>query len=254
MHRFEMPVRAGATTASTPEQWAKNFAASTRTNAWKRLRLRLSREAGLIRRTVPAGSRILDAGCGFGEWVTYLRGAGYDAKGCDYSPELVRRLRETYPDIEWTQADIRALPYDSASFDAIISWGVIEHDEAGPAAALEEFRRVLRPGGTAIVTVPIDTAHARRSGEVLYRVPGSEHAFFQYLMSEEELREKGRRAGFEVLASGTLPQAHINYVVPRLARRLPPLAGRAANFLAVLLLSWMQRYRVMAYAVLRKPS
>jgi SAM-dependent methyltransferase len=254
MHRFEMPVQSGAATASTPERWAKNFAASTKTNAWKRLRLALSREARLIRRAIPAGSTILDAGCGFGEWVTYLRAIGYDAKGCDYSPELVRRLREAYPGVEWTQADIRALPYANGSFDAVISWGVIEHDEAGPAAALQEFRRVLRPGGAAIVTVPIDTAQARRSGEVLHRVAGSEHAFFQYLMSEEELGQEGRKAGFEVLETGSLPQAHLNHVAPRLAGRLPGFAYRAANFAAVLLLSWMKRYRVMIFAVLRNPS
>ena len=254
MYRFEKPVQSGAATASTPEEWASNFAASTRMNAWKRWRLSLTREARLIRRTIPAGSTLLDAGCGFGEWVMYLRSAGYRATGCDSSPELIRRLREAYPDLEWTQADIRALPYGGGSFDAVISWGVIEHDEAGPGAALREFRRVLRPSGVAVVTVPVDTPQARHSGEVMHRIEGREHAFFQYLMSDEDLRDEGRNAGFEVLASGTLPQAHLNHVAPSLARRLSGLPYRAANVAALLFLSWLERYRVMRFAVLRNPS
>lgn len=252
MYRFEMPVRAGATTASTPEAWAKEFAHATKTNAWKRLRLSRTLEAGLIRRYVPAGSKILDAGCGFGDWVAYLRRVGYDAMGCDYSPELIRRLREAYPGVSWTETDIRALPYESNSIDAVVSWGVIEHDEAGPGAALQEFRRILRPGGVGIVTVPIDTPQARRSGEVLYPAKPEERGFFQYLMSEDELRQEVTKAGFEVLESGTLPQAHINHVSPRLARRLRGLPYRVANFAALLLLSWSKRYRVMLFAVVRK--
>jgi hypothetical protein len=106
----------------------------------------------------------------------------------------------------------------------------------------------------AVVTVPVDTPQARRSGEILHRAEGRQHAFFQYLMTDQELREESRRAGFEVLAGGTLPQAHINHVAPRLARQLPGLAYRAANLAATLALSWLERYRVMRFAVLRNPS
>jgi ubiquinone/menaquinone biosynthesis C-methylase UbiE len=254
MYRFELPVDAGATTASTPEAWAKAFAASTKSNARKRLRLRLSPEARLIRRYVGQGAKILDAGCGFGDWVAYLRSAGYDAGGCDYSPELIRRLREAYPGIEWTQSDIRSLPQRSGSIDAIVSWGVIEHDEAGPGAALQEFRRVLRAGGVAIVTVPVDTPKARQAGAVFHRDDGRKRAFFQYLMSEGGLRREAEAAGFEIVESGTLPQAHINHLAPRLARRLPRLLHGAANLAVQICLSWSERYRVMLFAVLRKPS
>src|SRR5206468_2750931 len=111
MYRYQLPVSGAATTASTPEAWAQEFAAATKSNVWKRLRLRLSREARLIARYIPRGQRILDAGCGFGDWVVFLGRQGYDAQGCDYSPELVRRLRRTYPDVTWTQADIRSLPF-----------------------------------------------------------------------------------------------------------------------------------------------
>jgi ubiquinone/menaquinone biosynthesis C-methylase UbiE len=215
--------------------------------------LRLTREARLIDRYVPRGRKILDAGCGFGDWVVYLTGMGYEAQGCDYSPELIRRLRQTYPAVTWTQADIRALPFEDGSLDAIVSWGVIEHDEAGPGAALKEFRRVLRPGGIAIVTVPVDTPVARKAERIFFGSDGGDLAFFQYLMSGEELCAEAASAGYEVLDTGSLPQAHLNHVAPRLARRLRGVVYRVANLAALLLLSWSRRYRVMQFAVLRNP-
>jgi SAM-dependent methyltransferase len=252
LYRDQRPVAAGATSASTPEAWARNFAAATTLHPRKRRRMIAGLETRLIRRYLAPGASILDAGCGLGEWVVLLNELGYVASGCDYSPELIRRLREAYPNHHWVQADIRSLPQESGSMNGVISWGVIEHDEAGPGAALREFHRILRPDGVAIVTVPFDTRAARRAGQVLDHAPGSAHAFFQYLMTPEELCEHGRQAGFDVIESGTLPYVHVALVAPRLSLRLRGLALRVANVAVQLLFSRLQRYRVMTYAVLRK--
>lgn len=254
MYRDERPVPAGATTASTPEAWAKNFAAARGLHFRKRIRMTASRETRLIRRYIPKGGSILDAGCGMGEWVVLLKRFGYRSSGCDYSPELLRRLREAYPDHEWIQSDIRSLPHATGSLDGVISWGVIEHDEAGPGAALREFHRVLRPNGVAIVSVPFDSAAARHSAEVFSDVPGAHRAFFQWLMRPEELRAHAEEAGFEVVESGTLPYVHVTLIAPRLSRRLRGIPLRLANVAAEVLCSWMKRYRVMVYAVVRKPA
>ena len=252
MYRDQRPVAAGATTASTPEAWAKNFAASTGLHLRKRIRMTASLETRLIRRYVKPGGTILDAGCGLGEWVVLLHSLGYRTIGVDYSPELMRRLREMHPEHTWIPSDIRSMPQETDSLDGVISWGVIEHDEAGPGAALREFHRILKPGGVAVVTVPFDTPAARRAGQIFDDVPGSDHAFFQYLMSPEELRQHGVDAGFEVLESGTFPLAHLAMVAPRLSQRLRGLPFRIANLAVQVLLSPLERYRVMIYAVLRK--
>jgi len=86
---------------------------------------------------------------------------------------------------------------------------------------------------------------------VLLPRDGRPTAFFQYLMSEDELRREVEAVGFKVIESGSVPQAHINHVAPRLAPRLPGLVHRAAN-LAAQALSWSPRYRVMIYTVARK--
>lgn len=252
MHRDTRPAPESAPTASTPAMWASAFADSTRLKPRQEARFRRSREWNLIQRYVKPGGAILDAGCGFGEWVTFLRRNGYAAHGCDFSSELVQRLRQVYPESAWTCARVDETPFGPETFDGVISWGVIEHDEAGPGAAIREFLRLLKPGGVAIVSVPIDSVPQRRSAEILYRPPHVPQAFFQYFMTEEELAKEVADAGFVVVESGTLPVAVLQIVAPRLSRVLRGIAFRIANRLAVTVFSRFERFRVMRYCVGRK--
>lgn len=252
MYKDYRAVEKPATTASTPEAWAENFAGATPLNARKERKLRATKEFELIQREIPAGGRILDAGAGAGDWVAFLNRAGYRAEGCDYSPALIERLRRTYPDITWTQTDIRSMPFDDDTFDGIVSWGVIEHDEDGPAAALKEFRRVLKRGGKIIVTVPRDSKEHRHASTYLYTKEGAPTAFFQYLMSDEELVEHVRSAGFDIVGNGMLPGAALPLVSPRITKLAPGPVYQVLNAAVAALLSNVARYCVMTYCVARK--
>jgi ubiquinone/menaquinone biosynthesis C-methylase UbiE len=252
VYKDSRSIVSSADTASTPEMWALMFAKATRMNAWRTFRFGLTKEWALIRRHVPPGAAVLDAGCGFGEWVSFLSTKGYRAEGLDFSKELVSRLVETYPALKWTHGDVKSLPYADASFDAVVSWGVIEHDEAGPARALSEFRRVLKAGGVAILTVPVDSPAQRRAAAYLYHRTTERQVFFQYFMTAEELGEQSRTVGFEIVETGVLPNAVLQLVSPRLAARLTGLSFRLANFAVSTLLSRVHRYCVMRYCVVRK--
>jgi ubiquinone/menaquinone biosynthesis C-methylase UbiE len=201
---------------------------------------------------VPPGAAVLDAGCGFGDWVCYLSERGYRVEGLDYSTVLVGRLRATYPHLTWQDGDVRAMPYPDGAFDAVISWGVIEHDEAGPARALREFGRVLKPGGVVIVTVPVDSRAQRRAADYLYHRTAAPQTFFQYFMTATDLSSHVTLAGFEAIEQGVLPNAVLQLVSPRLAARLTGVAFRVANLVVSTCLSWMPRYCVMRYCVARK--
>lgn len=192
-------------TASTPQVWAQTFRSSRALSWRKSIAIRFAFELKLLRRHV-AGGRILDAGCGFGEWVAYLNRVGYEAEGLDYSEELVGRLRNTYPRLRWTCGTTQAMPYPDGSFDGIISWGVIEHDPKGPDAQLREFARVLKNGGTTVITVPADTERMREVSRLHFPDGGKKGAFFQHFMTHTELREACNAAGLHPVEVGDVPE------------------------------------------------
>ncbi|HEY6070718.1 MAG TPA: class I SAM-dependent methyltransferase, partial [Chthoniobacterales bacterium] len=96
---------------------------------------------------------ILDAGCGTGAILQRL-GSPEKNVGIDLAPEAVEFCRRRgLTNVQ--QGDVNALPFDDASFDAVISSSVIYHDWVPDVAgAVQEMHRVLRPNGVAIVNVP----------------------------------------------------------------------------------------------------
>lgn len=222
-------------TASTPELWAQTFRNSRELSWRKSLAIRFAFELKLLRRHAPKG-RILDAGCGFGEWVAYLNRIGYDAEGLDYSEELVGRLRNTYPGMRWTCGTTQAMPYPDRSFDGMISWGVIEHDPNGPGAQLREFARVLKDGGAAIITVPADTERMRAVSRLHFPDGANRGVFFQHFMTHAELRDACSAAGLRAIEVGDIPEnapallwpqwylrGHRGMQLANVARRLMPI-------------------------------
>jgi SAM-dependent methyltransferase len=97
---------------------------------------------------------LLEAGCGPGQWVAMAASRGWEAIGVDWSPSLMERAAAEVQNARFLVGDIRRLPIADASVGSVMSLGAIEHAIEGPEAALREFRRVLRPGGVALITVP----------------------------------------------------------------------------------------------------
>lgn len=103
---------------------------------------------------LPAGARILDLGCGTGANGPVLAARAGLTIGIDRSP-LPLRLTGTGErghDVR-LRGDATRLPFADASFDLVVALDVLEHILDHTAAAAE-IRRVLRPGGAAIVFVP----------------------------------------------------------------------------------------------------
>lgn len=111
----------------------------------------------MIRSVAPG--RALDAACGTGRHAGFLAGAGFETIGVDATPGMLAVARKSYPDIDFRDGRLEALPVEDDSFDLVTSALALCHapDLVGVFA---EFARVLAPGGTLIVSDPHPTATA----------------------------------------------------------------------------------------------
>jgi SAM-dependent methyltransferase len=105
----------------------------------------------LLERVGGARGDLLDVGCGTGGILRSL-GAGAKVVGVD-SEELALRYCREQGEYRVVRGSALALPFADASFDTCVSLDVLEHVEA-EQALLGELRRVLRPGGRAVISVP----------------------------------------------------------------------------------------------------
>jgi SAM-dependent methyltransferase len=101
-----------------------------------------------------AGRRVLEVGCGQGTVLNHLAARRAAAFGVDMSMVSIERTRagarELGHHVEVAQSDAELLPFPDECFDAVVSFGVLHHTP-DTAKAIAEVRRVLRPGGLAIV-------------------------------------------------------------------------------------------------------
>jgi len=97
--------------------------------------------------------RLLEIGCGEGRGVDYLLPRATHYTAVDKNKALIKRLAGQYPSSTFLQASVPPLPFDDKTFDTVVSFQVIEHIK-NDHDFLQEIKRVLTPGGKAILTTP----------------------------------------------------------------------------------------------------
>jgi ubiquinone/menaquinone biosynthesis C-methylase UbiE len=104
---------------------------------------------------VQPGQRVLDVACGTGvlaRTVAARVGPNGSVIGIDLNEGMLAVARQKAPEIEWRQGRAEAPPFDSDSFDAVVSqFGLMFFEDR--RAAIQEMVRVLRPGGRLAVAV-----------------------------------------------------------------------------------------------------
>jgi SAM-dependent methyltransferase len=126
--------------------------------AWNAAVLR-KRVAG-CGRDIEAMEDILDFGCGCGRVIRWWKDLStVSVNGCDFDPELVAWCETNLPFASFRVNDLEPpLPYEDDSFDLVYSISVFTHlPVAIQRAWSQELRRVLRPGGLALVTLMGDS-------------------------------------------------------------------------------------------------
>lgn len=112
-------------------------------------RVRLARTLELV----PSGAkRVLDVGCGPAPLAAAIRERGATYVGTDFVAAMLREAQARHPRTLLARADAR-LPFRDDSFDAVTALGFVEYLE-DPLPSLKEMRRVVRPGGAVVVSVP----------------------------------------------------------------------------------------------------
>lgn len=101
----------------------------------------------------PTSGSLLDAGCSYGYGTFYYRQRTRHCHGVDIDLEALRLARSNNPGIDFQYASLDALPFADETFDTVICADVLEH-VADEITALNELCRVLKPGGTLVLTTP----------------------------------------------------------------------------------------------------
>jgi SAM-dependent methyltransferase len=99
---------------------------------------------------LPPGAA-LDAACGTGRYSAYLAGRGNQVTGVDQSEAMLELAREKLPDATFRPGDLTRLPVPDRSFDTVVCALALVHLPQVDTA-MDEFARVLRPGGRLIVS------------------------------------------------------------------------------------------------------
>jgi SAM-dependent methyltransferase len=118
-----------------------------------------TRLALLLAGMEPKRRLALDVGCGCGRHLVLLASLGWRATGVDWSPEALlqsrRRLEAAGFLAETLKCDFRRIPLGNTDFTLIISTNAIHHGRlADMRRAILELKRLLKPGGACIVSVP----------------------------------------------------------------------------------------------------
>ncbi|MEU1414776.1 class I SAM-dependent methyltransferase [Streptomyces sp. NPDC005731] len=112
----------------------------------------------LLRQLQPH-SRVLDVGSGTGRpTAAVLAAAGHDVLGVDVSPVMVDLATRQVPEATFRRADIREMPLEDASFDAVcVYFALLQMSRVEQTVVVRRLAEAVKPGGSVVLaTVPLD--------------------------------------------------------------------------------------------------
>lgn len=160
-------------------------------NHWWYLGMRKISEVLLDSATKSSSLKILDAGCGTGGIMIFLKKFG-DVSGIDISPEALKYCQKRGLK-QIKKSSIEKIPFNDENFDLVTSFDVLYHQWVkDDLLVLKEFYRVLKPGGYLLLRVPACNWLRGKHDEVIK----TRHRY-----TKNELVQKLRLSGFKILRS-----------------------------------------------------
>jgi SAM-dependent methyltransferase len=153
-----------------------------------------------------ADGHVLDVGAGTGALTKELVARGFQVAAAEPSDDFVETLRERFPAVEVCHTPAESLPWPDGTFDAVLSQLVVAF-LPDAVAAMQEQRRVLRPGGIAAACMwELDGIEVMGVlNEVRKRMqPDADGTRIERWRSETELYELFEQAGFDDALTTTI--------------------------------------------------
>jgi 2-polyprenyl-3-methyl-5-hydroxy-6-metoxy-1,4-benzoquinol methylase len=151
---------------------------------------------------VGTGGRVLDVGCSSGYLAEPLSRRGNTVVGLELDPEAAREAERWCERVLVGSVETVDLPFEPASFDAVVCGDVVEHLR-DPGAALARLRPLLRPGGRLVVSTPNVANWAVRlsllAGRWQYTDRGILDRTHTHLFTRRTLVDTIERAGYRVV-------------------------------------------------------
>lgn len=165
------------------------------------------------------GRRLLDVGCGTGEFLQFASGRAWWAYGIDPVLSAVEQIKDG-PRVRaylgaLSTTGVTDMSFPSAFFDLVTLWNTLDYI-ATPLDTLRGIRRILKPDGFVFIRVPNLSFHVNTYflGRLLGWLPGvrglaaGSYTFHPLIFSQRTLRELLRRAGYDRIVLWPSPLTH----------------------------------------------
>jgi len=123
-------------------------------------RIRRQRVVEMLEPILRSGMRVLDVGCGTGIMAPFVLSKKAHYQGVDLSANMIQEAKKRYSgnqtsegSVTFTVADVEKMPFADAHYDVLMALGLLEYFE-NPQRVTNEIVRMVKPGGSIIVSVP----------------------------------------------------------------------------------------------------